>query len=82
MTANTSYSRYVTPYKYAQLVGVSTTAINNRIKNGLLTVEEFENPVDGSVKRYVDTEKYPPAQTIAELRSYPVESARWEKKKE
>lgn len=74
-------TKYVTPYKYAKLCGVSTTAINNRIKNGQLEVEEIENPIDGSVKRYVNTEKYPVTQTIAEIRSYSIETKRWEKNK-
>ncbi|WP_276499852.1 hypothetical protein [Pontibacter litorisediminis] len=78
MTAK-KQAKYVTPYKYAQLCGVSTTAINNRIKNGQLEVEEIENPIDGSVKRYVNTEKYPVAQTIIEIRTYSIETKRWQK---
>ncbi|PRY13783.1 hypothetical protein CLV24_105153 [Pontibacter ummariensis] len=74
--------KYVTPYKYAKICGVSATAINNRINNKQLEVVDLENPIDGTVKRYIDTEKYPPAQTIAEMRNYPIESQRWGKKKE
>jgi hypothetical protein len=71
-------TKYVTPYKYAQLCGVSATAINNRIRNEQLQVVELSQP-DGSVKRYIDTEAYPPAKTKQELRSYPVASKRWAK---
>ncbi len=72
--------KYVTPYKYAKLCGVSTTAINNRIKNQLLEVEELEQP-DGTTQRYVNTEKFPVSQTVAELRNYPKGSRRWDKNK-
>lgn len=66
-----SPTRYVTPYKYAKLCGVSPTAINQRINRGVLVAEDITNPVDGSVKRYIDTEKFPPEETIADIREYP-----------
>ncbi len=64
-------SRFVTPYKYAQLCGVSATAINRRIERGQLEVMEMTNPIDGTSKRYIDTSKFPVEQTKAELRNYP-----------
>ncbi|GHA81821.1 hypothetical protein [Pontibacter akesuensis] len=74
------YTKYVSPYQYAKLCGVSTTAINNRIKNELLGVEELPQP-DGSTKRYINTEEFPPEKTISKIRSYPTETKRWEKGK-
>lgn len=75
------YSKYVTPYQYAKLCGVSTTAINNRIKTGLLEVEELPQP-DGTAKRYINTEVYQPEKVLSEMRTYPTETKRWEKNKE
>lgn len=69
--------RLVTPYKYAQLCGVSTAAIYQRISREILTVEEKEAP-DGTVKQYIDTEKYPPSRLI----NYPEETQQHKKKKE
>lgn len=64
----------------AKLVGVSTTAINNRIKNGTIEVEELQQP-DGTLKRYINTEVYPPEKIMTDIRTYPIESQRWGKKK-
>lgn len=67
--AKNSTPRYVTPYKYAQLCGVSDSAIYSRINRGVLGVIEKEDEMDGTIKRYIDTEKYPPSK----LNDYPSE---------
>ena len=51
--------RYVTPYKYAKLCGVSTQAIYKRIAKGVLEKVELPLP-DGTIKEYIDLEKFPP----------------------
>lgn len=73
--AEEQYPKYVTPYKYAELCGVSPTAINRRIKRGVLDVEEVSQ-IDGSTKRFVNTEKFPPSRLI----DYPLEHRRAPKK--
>lgn len=60
--------RFVTPYKYAQLCGVSDTAIYGRIERGVLEVVE-DKAMDGTVKRYIDTAKFPPVK----INNYPFE---------
>lgn len=65
--AEEQHPKYVTPYKYAELCGVSPTAINRRIKRGVLDVVEVEQ-IDGSKKRFIDTETFPPAR----LNDYPI----------
>lgn len=66
-----NFPRFVTPYKYAQLCGVSESAIYGRIKRGALEVVE-EKSLDGTVKTFVDTEKFPPGRLI----NYPIEYSR------
>lgn len=52
--------KYVTPYKYAKLCGVSSQAIYDRIKSGSLeTIEKTD--FQGEVKRVIDLKKYPPS---------------------
>ena len=75
--AEEQYSRYVTPYKYAELCGVSPSAINSRIKRGALDVEDVPQ-IDGSTKRFINTDKFPPSRLI----DYPIEHKRTPKKKE
>ncbi|PSR56058.1 hypothetical protein AHMF7605_22430 [Adhaeribacter arboris] len=60
--------QFVTPYKYAQLCGVSYTAIYGRIERGLIELSE-ETSMDGTVKRLIDTIKFPPTK----LNDYPIE---------
>lgn len=68
--------KFVTPYKYAQLCGVSTAAIYQRISRGILEVKEVIG-VDETVKKYIDTEKFPPSRLI----DYPEETQQHSKKK-
>lgn len=75
--AEEQHPRYVTPYKFAELCGVSPTAINRRIKRGVLDVEDVPQ-IDGSTKRFIDTEKFPPSRLI----DYPIEHKRTPKKKD
>jgi len=67
--------KLVTPYKYAQLCGVSTAAIYQRISREVLEVVEKEAP-DGSMKQYIDTLKFPPSRLI----DYPEETQQHKKK--
>lgn len=48
-------NRFVTPYKYAELCGVSHQAINQRIMN-----KSIEVTLSGDGHRLIDTEKFPP----------------------
>ncbi len=52
-------SKFTTPYKYAKLCGVTSQAIYDRIKNGTLKTVDKKD-VCGTVKRYIDLEKFPP----------------------
>lgn len=52
-------SKFTTPYKYAKLCGVTSQAIYDRIKNGTLKTVDKKD-VCGTVKRYIDREKFPP----------------------
>ncbi|MVM31188.1 hypothetical protein GO755_14190 [Spirosoma sp. HMF4905] len=51
--------KYVTPYQYAKLCGVSSQAIYSRISKGLVEKVQIPDPT-GSLKDYIDIEKYPP----------------------
>lgn len=52
--------KYVTPYKYASLCGVKPQAIYQRIAKG--TLEKVQIPsADGTMKDYIDVDKFPPA---------------------
>ena len=51
--------KYVTPYQYAKLCGVSSQAIYSRISKGLIEKVQIPDPT-GAVKDYIDTDKYPP----------------------
>lgn len=75
--AEEQYPKFVTPYKYAELCGVSASAINSRIKRGALDVEDVPQ-IDGSTKRFINTEKFPPSRLI----DYPIEHKRPTKKKD
>lgn len=75
--AKKQHTRFVTPYKYAQLCGISDTAVYGRIERGALEVTE-EKAIDGTIKRYIDTEKFPPVK----LNAYPIEFKGRKKKKE
>ncbi|RDV11107.1 hypothetical protein DXT99_25170 [Pontibacter diazotrophicus] len=75
--ADKAHPRFVTPYKYAQLCGVSDSAIYQRIERGQLEVH-VEQSLDGKEKRYVDTEKFPPEKLI----DYPIQYKGKKKKKE
>lgn len=68
--------RFVTPYKYAQLCGVSESAIYGRIERGVITVK-VETSLDGKQKRYIDTEMFPPKKMI----NYPIEYKKGKEKK-
>lgn len=52
-------TRYVTPYKYAKLCGVSSQAIYLRISRGVLDLIKIVGP-DGQEKSYIDIDKNPP----------------------
>ncbi len=52
-------SRYVTTVEYAKLCKVTLSAIWLRIDKGTLELTDLPLP-DGSMGKYVDTEKYPP----------------------
>ena len=51
--------KYLTPYKYAKLCGVSTQAIYSRIKAGTIEKVQIPDPT-GELKDYIDIEKFPP----------------------
>ncbi|CAN5393441.1 hypothetical protein BH09BAC4_BH09BAC4_16040 [soil metagenome] len=51
--------RYVTPYHYAKLCGLTRQAIYNRINTGTLSVLLLEGPA-GEPIRYIDVEAHPP----------------------
>ncbi|SFF21703.1 hypothetical protein [Spirosoma endophyticum] len=51
--------RYVTPYHYAKLCGLTRQAIYNRINTGTLLVVLLEGPT-GELIRYIDVEACPP----------------------
>lgn len=51
--------KYVTPYKYATLCGVSPQAIYSRIASGILEKVQIPAPT-GEMKDYIDIEKFPP----------------------
>ncbi|RDV10738.1 hypothetical protein DXT99_25870 [Pontibacter diazotrophicus] len=74
--ADKAHPRFVTPYKYAQLCGVSDSAIYGRIERGALEVVE-EQTLNGATKRYIDTDKFPPSR----LNDYPIEYKGKKKKK-
>lgn len=72
----TKHPQFVTPYKYAQLCGVSESAIYGRIERGILTVK-IEVSLDGKEKRYIDTDLFPPEKLI----NYPIEYKKGKEKK-
>lgn len=52
--------KYATPYKYAQLCGVSRQAIYQRIASGTLKTESFTNPLTSEVIAVINLKTYPP----------------------
>jgi len=52
--------KFCTRYKYAQLCGVSTQAIDSRIKSGSLKTVLKKDP-SGEMKVYIDLTKFPPS---------------------
>lgn len=52
-------NKYCTPYQYANLCGVSTQAIYQRIKLGKVSTVDIPD-ISGVTKRYIDLKKFPP----------------------
>ena len=51
--------KYVTPYQFAKLCGVSTQAIYSRISKGTIDKVQIPDPT-GAIQDYIDVDRFPP----------------------